>query len=230
MVSPLSADLESFSEKTELSSSNVTELRTEGHNNNDNDLDEHWEDEPMDREEEQFTEEVGARDFSQNQVFLTFSWSLMNQIRYLARTEGIEVEDLLIELVAEGVTKRAFEDQNKPPPSHLMTRNGYVNNIDGNSGHSQPQMSHHALNNNRMQNGHANRNKPGMQSRNNQYNNPRYQNQQNRNYQGNNNRNNQQGNTVSFRQNGNSYNTQQRYNSRNENGENSSQPPKNKKY
>ncbi len=162
--------------------------------------------------EGQYEGESSARDFSQNQISISFSWSLMNQIRYLARSEGINVEDLLIELVSEGVTKRAFEDQ-KPVPSHLMTRNGYVHN-DPHTGLQQPQMSHHAMNNNRAQNGQTNRNKPGIQMRNGQYNNTsRYQNPQNRNYQGNNNRNNQQpGNPTSFRQNNNSYNNNtQRY-------------------
>jgi hypothetical protein len=177
-------------------------------------------------EQEQFSDEVDARDFSQNHVSLTFSWSLMNQLRYMARTEGISVEDLLIELVTEGATKRVFEDQNKPLPSHLMTRNGYVHNEgQSHSGHPQPQMSHHTLNNNRNPNAQVNRNKPGAQARgghqyNNNNNTSRYQNQNNQNssnsnsrsYQGNNR--NQQSNTAPFKQNGNtaanSYNPQQR--------------------
>ena len=90
------------------------------------------------------------RDFSQNSVTLTVSWSLMNHLRSMARMEGISVEALLIELAAEGVAKRVFEDQNKPMPSHLMTRNGYVHDDD-----PQPYMSHHA---NLRQNNNGNNN------------------------------------------------------------------------
>ncbi|MES2614866.1 MAG: hypothetical protein V4591_05575 [Bdellovibrionota bacterium] len=207
MVLPISTSIEDLSEKADAAS-NVTELNARIKNEEEFTDDENWEDESeLDQSGEQFEgqSEPGTRDFSQNQVSLAFSWSLMNQLRYLSRTEGISVEDLLVELVAEGVTKRAFEDQNKPAPSHLMTRNGYVhNNSDGNAAFSQPQMSHHAQpGNNRAANNQNNRNKPGMQ-RNNQYNNaPRYPNpnQQNRNYQGNR-YNNSQGNAVSFRQGG----------------------------
>jgi len=93
------------------------------------------------------------RDLSQNSVTLTVSWSLMNQLRNMARMEGISVEALLIELAAEGVAKRVFEDQNRPAPSHLMTRNGYVHDDD-----PQPYMSHHA---NLRQNHNGNKKYPG---------------------------------------------------------------------
>jgi hypothetical protein len=165
---------------------------------------EDWSNEDISEFEEEYSNEADVRDFSQNQIQLNFSWSLTNQLRYLARNEGISVEDLLVELVAEGVTKRAFEDQNKPVPSHLMTRNGYVHgNADGNSMHSQPQMSHHQAmqNNSRSGNGQAgSRGKSSTQQRNQQFNGSRYQ----RNYQ-NNSRNGQQSNG---RQN---YNSQQRF-------------------
>ena len=182
--------------------------------------DEHWQEDDMDENMEQSEEEneSAARDFSQNQVVLTFSWTLMNQLKYLSRTEGICVEDLLIELVAEGVTKRAFEDQNKSIPSHLMTRNGYVHNSqDGNSTFTQPQMSHHSMNNSRPQNGQNNR-KAGPQ-RNNQYNNNnnRYP-ANNRNYQNNNRGNSPQGQNSPFKNNGKSYHQQQNGTSPQRNG------------
>ena len=174
MVLTLSNEIDDFSNTMEEPPSNVTELNAAAKNDGNYCEEENWQDETeIDANEDQFEGEPNTRDFSQNHVSLTFSWSLMNQLRYLARTEGVAVEDLLVELVAESVTKRAFEDQNKPLPSHLMTRNGYVHNShDGNSNLQQPQMSYHS--NNRASQPH--RNKPGTQSRNNQYNNiSRYQ-------------------------------------------------------
>jgi hypothetical protein len=79
-----------------------------------------------------------------NQILLTLSYSLMNQVKQVARMEGVFPEDILIELIAEGVTRRAFEDAQRPAPSHLMTRTGYVA-PDANGNVQQPQMSHHSM-------------------------------------------------------------------------------------
>ena len=212
MVFPLSSNADNYSETTTKSLENH---EVNIHNNEVDDiiLEEVWEseaDESICEEDYNSESDSQNRDYSQNQVLVTFSWSLMNQLRQLSRSEGIEVEHLLTELVAEGVTKRAFEDQTKAPPSHLMTRNGYVhNNSDGNSSFVQPQLSHHNANNNRPNNGQNMRNKPGVPARNNQYNNtPRYQGRNN--YS---NGNNAQA-PVPFRQNRANYNPQQRTNAR----------------
>ena len=78
-----------------------------------------------------------------NQTLLTLSYSLMSQVRQVARLEGVSPDDILIELIAEGVTKRAFQDMNRATPSHLMTRTGYVPpDMNGNQV-AQPNMSHH---------------------------------------------------------------------------------------
>lgn len=102
-----------------------------------------------------------------NQILLTLSYSLMNQVKQVARMEGVFPEDILIELIAEGVTRRAFEDAQRPAPSHLMTRTGYVA-PDANGNVQQPQMSHHSMqghqrgnhqgNNNRRYNQNGNQN------------------------------------------------------------------------
>jgi hypothetical protein len=173
-------------------------------------------------EEEYIDENVPeVRDFSQNNVSLSFSWSLMNQLRQMSKMEGISVEDLLVELVAEGVAKRVFEDQNRPTPSHLMTRTGYVHS-DGTQSAPQPHLSHHMMNNNRQQ-------QNNLQNRNNRFSfqqrNPQHQQQNNnrnsvnnRNYQQNNNNNRQPNNNQNgFRNqysNNNNNPQQQRFNSR----------------
>lgn len=174
-------------------------------------------------EEEYIDENVPeVRDFSQNNVSLSFSWSLMNQLRQMSKMEGISVEDLLVELVAEGVAKRVFEDQNRPTPSHLMTRTGYVHS-DGTQSAPQPHLSHHMMNNNRQQ-------QNNLQNRNNRFSfqqrNPQHQQQNNnnrnsvnnRNYQQNNNNNRQPNNNQNgFRNqysNNNNNSQQQRFNSR----------------
>ncbi|NBX15994.1 MAG: hypothetical protein EBR09_01370 [Proteobacteria bacterium] len=94
----------------------------------------------------------------QNQIVLTLSYSLMNQVRQVARLEGVFPEDILIELIAEGVTRRAFEDAQRPAPSHLMTRTGYVA-PDANGNVQQPHLSHHGMQGNQRGNhqGHNNR-------------------------------------------------------------------------
>ncbi|BBH51678.1 hypothetical protein [Fluviispira sanaruensis] len=175
--------------------------------------------------EEEFTDEDAqqlseTRDFTQNHVSLNFSWSLMNQLRQMSKMEGIAVEDLLVELVAEGVAKRVFEDQNRPVPSHLMTRTGYVHS-DGNQVAPQPHLSHHAMNNNRQQanNNLQNRNRFNFQQRNMQHQQNRNQNN-NRNYQQNNNNRQQQNGQNGFRNQYNN-NTQQRFNARPNNNHNS---------
>lgn len=95
---------------------------------------------------------------NQNQIMLTLSYSLMNHVRQVARMEGVFPEDILIELIAEGVTRRAFEDAQRPAPSHLMTRTGYVA-PDANGNVQQPQLSHHGMQGNQRGNhqGHNNR-------------------------------------------------------------------------
>lgn len=87
----------------------------------------------------------------QNQIVVTLSYSLMNQVRQTARMEGVLPEDIIVELVAEGVTRRAFEDAQRPAPSHLMTRTGYVA-PDANGNVMQPQLSHHGMQGNNRQN------------------------------------------------------------------------------
>jgi hypothetical protein len=105
---------------------------------------------------EQYDEEseyYGTSDASigQNQIVVTLSYSLMNQVRQTARMEGVLPEDIIVELVAEGVTRRAFEDAQRPAPSHLMTRTGYVA-PDANGNVLQPQLSHHGMQGNNRQN------------------------------------------------------------------------------
>ncbi|APJ02484.1 hypothetical protein [Silvanigrella aquatica] len=192
---------------------------------------ENYEEEYVEEEEHHSSE---VRDFSQNNVALSFSWSLMNQLRQMSKMEGIAVEDLLVELVAEGVAKRVFEDQMRPAPSHLMTRTGYVHS-DGTQAAPQPHLSHHMMNNNRQQpNNLQNRNRFGFQQRNNttqhpqqmmnrnSVNNRNYQQHNSNNPRQTNNNNNQNGfrnqynNNVNNNNNNNNNNNtqQQRFNSR----------------
>jgi hypothetical protein len=183
-------------------------------------FDDNYEEEFIEEDEQNAPE---TRDFSQNNIALTFSWSLMNQLRQMSKMEGISVEDLLVELVAEGVAKRVFEDQMRPTPSHLMTRTGYVHS-DGTQTAPQPHLSHHMMNNNNRQqpNNLQNRNRFSFQNRN-----PQHQQQNNnnrspvnnRNYQQNNNNprqtnNNQNGFRNQYTNNNNNNMQQQRFNSR----------------
>lgn len=215
-------------EEETLAEEGNPELNWESGQNNSFEMDE--EDQHFDESyEEEFCEEDAQstpeiRDFSQNSVALNFSWSLMNQLRQMSKMEGIAVEDLLVELVAEGVAKRVFEDQMRPAPSHLMTRTGYVHS-DGTQAAPQPHLSHHMMNNNNRQqpNNIQNRNRFSFQQRNPQHqqqnNNNRSPANHNRNYQQNNNprqsNNNQNGFRNQYTNNNNSNNMQQqRFNSR----------------
>ena len=93
-------------------------------------------------DDEDMDDESGEFQLAANQILLTFSYSLVSQIRQTARMEGVTPEDIITELVAEGCTKRAFQDAQRPVPSHLMTRTGYVP-PDPNGNVAQPSMSHH---------------------------------------------------------------------------------------
>ncbi len=117
-----------------------------------------------------------------NEFSFNLSRTLVRQLDNMAKYEGISALDLVIELVTEGVARRIAEDQSRPAPSHLMTRNGYVQD----QANAQPTMSHHNFQSNgnardtNSQNRHQNN-----YSRNNHSNNAarpqsRYQ-QQNRN-------------------------------------------------
>jgi hypothetical protein len=77
-----------------------------------------------------------------NEVFLSLSWSLMNQVKYLARSEGVSPEDLITDFIGEGINKR-LQEVSKSTPSHLMTRTGYVGSDDTNGYYPQPHLSHH---------------------------------------------------------------------------------------
>ncbi len=89
-----------------------------------------------------------------NQVLLTLSYSLVSQVKQVARMEGVNPEDILIELVAEGLTRRAFLDAQRPQPNHLATRTGYIP-PEANGPIPQPQLSHHGQ---YQQNGNTNNN------------------------------------------------------------------------
>jgi hypothetical protein len=104
-------------------------------------------------ETDDFDEFNSQEQLASNQQVVTLSYSLMSQLRQMARMEGVSPEDMIIELIAEGVTKRAFEDSKRPMPSHLMTRTGYVPPEANGNTNVQPHMSHH-----QMQNGQGNRN------------------------------------------------------------------------
>lgn len=127
-----------------------------------------------------------------NQILVTLSYSLMNQLKQTARMEGVSVDDIVIELLSEGATRRMYEDASRPAPSHLMTRTGYVP-PDANGNVMQPSMSHHNFNsqgngNNqrRGQNNQRRNNNNGNYNKNynnnsggfNRYNNKKHNNQQ----------------------------------------------------
>ena len=150
-------------------------------------------------EETEETVDFG-KEVPHNQISVQLSWSLMNQLRYMSKSEGVSPEDLVCELIAEGVTKRVFDDKVREIPSHLMTRNGYVN-VDDTS--SQPQMSHHSMGN------HSQPRNNNYQQRNNYPSGNNYP-PRNNNYQQRNNNSNYNG-----QKNPNQYSQQQRFNSPN---------------
>lgn len=78
-----------------------------------------------------------------NQIVLTLSFSLMSHVREVAYQEGVSAEDILVELVSEGVAKRVFHEQQRPAPSHFMTRTGYVPPEANGNVFAQPVLSHH---------------------------------------------------------------------------------------
>jgi len=131
----------------------------------------------------------------ENSLHLSMSYSLVNQIRQMARFEGISVHDLLHELIAEGMGRRQMEDS-RGQPSHLMTRTGYVPPTENDT---YQQRNYYNNNQNRSNQGNYNN-----QNRSNQGN----YNNQNRNYN-NQNRN----NSTNTPQNGN----QQNYNNQKSN-------------
>jgi hypothetical protein len=105
-----------------------------------------------DGQEEQYYEEdlneesddgQGDSALAANQMLVTLSYSLMSQVKQMARMEGVGAGDIILELIAEGVTKRAFQEINRPKPSHLMTRTGYVPPEANGNTMAQPMMSHH---------------------------------------------------------------------------------------
>ncbi len=125
---------------------NDNRIENNDHNNDHND---------GDNDGEEYDENESSDDvhLAANQLLVTLSYSLTSQVRQMARMEGVNPEDIIIELIAEGVTKRAFDDASRPVPSHLMTRTGYVP-PEANGNLIQPTMSHHTgpMANNRPQN------------------------------------------------------------------------------
>ena len=92
-----------------------------------------------------------------NGISMNLTWSTMNQLRYIARLEGITAEELALELVNEGVNRR-LDESTRGAPSHLMTRTGYLHPNEA-AGYQQPQLSHHQQN----QNGNYPKSKPNFQ-------------------------------------------------------------------
>jgi hypothetical protein len=88
-------------------------------------------------------EELPPIELAPNQAVVTLSYSLMSQAKQLSRFEGVSLEDMIIELLAEGIARRGFEDSQRSAPSHLMTRTGYVP-PEAMPQNSQPFLSHHA--------------------------------------------------------------------------------------
>lgn len=114
----------------------------------------------------------------ENSLNLSMSYSLVNQIRQMARFEGISVHDLLHELIAEGMGRRQVEDA-RGQPSHLMTRTGYVPPGE----HEIYQQRNYYNNQNKTQNNpnYNNQNK-NYNNQNKNYNNQGSYNNQNKNY------------------------------------------------
>lgn len=133
---------------------NDNRIKNNDHNNGDNN-DHNNDHNDGDNDGEEYDENESSDDvhLAANQLLVTLSYSLTSQVRQMARMEGVNPEDIIIELIAEGVTKRAFDDASRPVPSHLMTRTGYVP-PEANGNLIQPTMSHHTgpMANNRPQN------------------------------------------------------------------------------
>jgi len=66
---------------------------------------------------------------SSNKLSLKLSVTMMKKLRYLSHIQGIEVDDLLLDMIIENIHKRISKIQNKSMPSNLITRNGYLNEI-----------------------------------------------------------------------------------------------------
>ena len=94
----------------------------------------------------------GYIELSDNEVIMKFSITLMNKLKKSAFEEGIEIDELAAELIIEGLAQRAVVDANRPGPSHLMTRTGYLSPDSNGQNMSQPLLSHH------QGNGSGNRN------------------------------------------------------------------------
>ncbi len=82
---------------------------------------------------------------SSNKVNIKLSLTMMKKVLYLSQREGIEMEDMLIELVSESVTTRMIESQDKNAPNNLITRNGCVYNNNGNNNVQQIQMNYRSI-------------------------------------------------------------------------------------
>jgi len=78
---------------------------------------------------------------SHNKVSLSFSQSLLKQIQLLAETDGVCVEDLLLDFVNQSLKTRAFQVPDNTLPMHLMTRNGDISERTPKV--SQPKMTYH---------------------------------------------------------------------------------------
>lgn len=97
-------------------------------------------DSKADNQEAEFLDDE-EMELAPNQFVVTVGYSHLNEIRYMASTEGIDLELLLSELVAESVERRLRESNRGGQPNHLITRTGYVSNDA--SGYQAPRLSHH---------------------------------------------------------------------------------------
>jgi len=79
----------------------------------------------------------------ENEFAFSLSRTLYRQLQNMAKDEGISSANLISELLTEGIARRVMEDETRPAPSHLMTRNGYVQD----QPNAQPSMSHHSFTN-----------------------------------------------------------------------------------
>lgn len=61
-----------------------------------------------------------------NKVKIRLSVTMMKKIRYLSHIQGIDVNDLILDMLIENIHKRISKIQNKSMPSNLITRNGYI--------------------------------------------------------------------------------------------------------